>query len=58
MLQTLHPEDKMIISNINYQPAYKDIVFLNMPNFTGKPFIKRVIATGGQTVDINYSRAR
>ena len=53
MLPTLHEGDRVILS-VNYTPKYGDIVVLNKPNFTNKPFIKRVIAVAGQTVDINY----
>jgi len=55
MLQTLKSEDKLIVSSINYEPEYGDIVVVNMPNWTDRPFIKRIIATEGQKVDIDYN---
>ena len=64
MFPTLLPEDKVIISNFAYTPKYGDIVVIsrNVENSieqvkTGQvPIIKRVIATGGQTVDIDFQR--
>lgn len=56
--------DKVIISNFNYEPKQFDIVVVsrnveNSNNSQGtslEPIIKRVIAVGGQTVDINFHR--
>lgn len=56
MKHTLHHEDKLIISNLLYTPETGDIVVLNPENNNGKsePIIKRVIATEGQKVFIDY----
>ncbi len=62
MLNTLHNGDKVIITNFNYTPKQGDIVVIsrNASNSVegeviGKePIIKRVIAVGGQTVDIDF----
>lgn len=56
METTLHDEDKLIISNLFYTPETGDIVVIN-PDTNGgssEPIIKRVIATEGQTVFIDY----
>ncbi|PKM63134.1 MAG: signal peptidase I [Firmicutes bacterium HGW-Firmicutes-21] len=53
MLQTLHDEDKLVISNLAYTPKTYDIVVINHPA-QPKPLIKRIIATEGQTVEIDY----
>ncbi len=63
MLQTLHNADRLIITDIFYKPQTGDIVVLDVSNkaqadsvyseLVSEPLIKRVIATGGQTVDIN-----
>lgn len=58
MTHTLESGDKLIISDMLYSPSTGDIVVVdteNMGTFTGhKYIIKRVIATGGQKVDINF----
>jgi len=52
METTMHDGDRVVISDLFYKPAAGDIVVVNSPNFTGRPLIKRVIATGGQYVEI------
>ena len=64
MTNTLQDADKVIITNLAYTPRRGDIVVIsrNADNSvesvkTGQvPIIKRVIATGGQTVDIDFER--
>lgn len=57
MKHTLHDEDKLIISNLFYTPKTGDIVVINPESHktAQKPIIKRVIATEGQTVRIDYA---
>lgn len=62
MMNTLLDGQKLIISNINYTPKYGDIVVIsrNANNIVGTEdsetsIIKRVIATEGQVVDIDFS---
>ena len=56
MRETLHDKDKLIISNLFYTPKTGDIVVINPESHgsNGEPIIKRVIATEGQTVRIDY----
>lgn len=58
MLPTLKDKDMMIVQSIGYTPRQGDVVVLMKNSFRdGKsPIVKRVIATGGQTVDIDYSK--
>lgn len=64
MQNTLFTGDKVIISNLGYTPEQGDIVVVsrNVNNsvedaVTSKePIIKRVIAVGGQTVNIDFER--
>ncbi len=64
MLNTLHGGDRIIITNLNYEPRQGDIVVvsrnaensINGQKSSEEPIIKRVIAVGGQTVDIDYEK--
>lgn len=64
MQNTLFTGDKVIITNLAYTPKNGDIVVVsrNANNsvesvaFSKEPIIKRVIAVGGQTVDIDFER--
>ena len=50
MTNTLQDYDRVVLSSIYYQPKQGDIVvFTKLP----RPLIKRVIAVGGQTIDID-----
>lgn len=56
MLPTLQDKETMLLQSIGYEPEQGDIVVLT--KFFGHvqgPIVKRVIATGGQTVDIDYT---
>ena len=61
MDNTLKDGELLIISDLFYQPQQGDIVVLNkktadLPGWNGKKaIVKRVIALGGQTVDIDFS---
>ena len=56
MLPTLHEGDVMLIRDIGYtDPQPGDIVVLTKEfDASDGPIVKRVIAVGGQTVDIDY----
>ena len=54
MENTLQNGDRVIISILDYHPKTGDIVVLNTPAVPTSPIIKRIIAVGGQTVNINY----
>ena len=55
MEPTLWHGDMMVVRSLGYTPKQGDVVVLTKPfeNITG-PIVKRVIAVGGQTVDIDY----
>lgn len=54
MVPTLEQGHLLIVSKLFYQPKYGDIVVLRKETLMRDPIIKRVIATEGQTVDIDF----
>ena len=55
MKPTLHDKDMLVLQSIAYTPRNGDIVVLSKQSFrNGDPIVKRVIATEGQRVDIDY----
>ena len=55
MYPTLEDHSIMLVSNLNYTPEKGDIVVLRKEGFYGdQPIVKRIIATEGQTVDIDF----
>lgn len=54
MLQTLKSEDKVIVTNFFYTPAHGDIVVISHGAEYSKPLIKRVIAVGGDRLEIDF----
>ena len=54
MYPTLQDHSVMLVSNLGYTPKKGDIVVLNKKGFwNDQPIVKRVIATGGDMVDID-----
>ncbi len=54
MKRTLIDGEKLIISNLFYEPKTGDIVIVSRERFGQEPIVKRVIATEGQKVEIDY----
>ena len=56
MVPTLHDGDMLLLQSAGYEPEQGDVVVLTKPfrTVTG-PIVKRVIATGGQRVEIDYA---
>ncbi|MBM6870709.1 signal peptidase I [Pseudoflavonifractor phocaeensis] len=55
MYPTLHDRDMLVVRGLGYTPENGDIVVLTkyFENIQG-PIVKRIIAVGGQTVQIDY----
>ena len=58
MTNTLQNGQLLLVRSLGYEPEQGDIVVLNkttVEHLNGVAIVKRVIATGGQTVDIDYA---
>lgn len=56
MLNTLQNNDRILVSNLFYSPKQGDIVVLRKESFSVDPIVKRIIATEGQTVHIDFDQ--
>jgi signal peptidase I len=56
MVPTLQDSDKMVVSNLFYNPKQGDIIIFKKTEFKDEALVKRVIATEGQTIDIDFSK--
>ena len=55
MYPTLHNGDLLLLQSVGYEPKQGDVVVLTKEfDASDGPIVKRVIAVGGQTVDIDY----
>ncbi len=59
MYPTLHDGDRVVTSNLFFEPEYGDVIILASDgfaaNFDSRALVKRVIATENQTVDIDFN---
>ncbi|MBQ6824776.1 MAG: signal peptidase I [Clostridia bacterium] len=53
MKETLQDHDRVLVSNIFYTPEQGDIICFVAKNHNDQVLVKRVIATAGQTIDLN-----
>ncbi len=54
MEDTLLENEKLLISNLFYEPEQGDIVVFHELGYYNEPIVKRIIATEGQVVDIDF----
>ena len=54
MMPTLNHGDWLTVKAINTEIKRGDIVIVTQPNDLNEPLVKRVIAVGGDTLDINF----
>jgi len=57
MENTLQDQDRLFVYRLFYHPHDGDIIVLQPPHDT-ELYIKRVIATGGQTINIDYNTSQ
>ncbi len=57
MVPTLQEGDRLLLQSVGYTPEAGDVVVLTKESFLTTPIVKRVIATGGQTVEIDYENS-
>ena len=55
MNPTLNDGDWLTVSAINTEFERGDVVVITQPNALNEPLIKRIIAVGGDTIDINFN---
>ena len=55
MKPTLQNNDKIVVSTVGYKPQRGDIVVVSGTEGLKEPIVKRIIAVGGDTVDINFT---
>lgn len=58
MLNTLYDHDKVVVTNFMYTPTDGDVVVISHGEEYEKPIIKRVIATAGQTLKIDFEKGQ
>ncbi len=54
MVPTLNDGDWVAITGMNFTPERGDIVVVTQPNDVHEPLIKRIIAIGGDTINIDF----
>ncbi len=58
MYPTLEHGDKMVVSDVFYKPEQGDIIIFRKDEYKPEALVKRVIATEGQTVEIDFNKGR
>ena len=54
MESTLYEGEVLAVSNLFYEPKRGDVIVFHQTGALNEPVVKRVIATGGQTVEIDF----
>ncbi len=56
MMPTIQHADTLLVSDVGYAPAHGDVVIVQSLHNLEKPLVKRVIAVGGDKIEINFER--
>ena len=54
MEKTLFNGEKLLVSDVAYEPKRGDIIIFHQTGSLNEAVVKRVIATGGETIDIDF----
>ena len=54
MEKTLHHGDKILVCDVGYTPKRGDIIVFHEIGYYNEAIVKRVIAVGGDTIDIDF----
>ena len=54
MEKTLIADEMLVVSNVFYTPQRGDIIVFHQTGTLNEPIVKRVIATGGEIININF----
>jgi signal peptidase I len=57
MLNTLHENERLIISNLFYTPKENDVIVFHQTGALNEPCVKRIIATENKWVRIDFDNA-
>lgn len=58
MVPTLHDGEKIVVTSVGYKPVSGDVVVVSGIKSFDEPLVKRIIAVGGDKVDINFSTGK
>ncbi|MGE4283360.1 MAG: signal peptidase I [Clostridia bacterium] len=56
MVPTLQHNDRLVVVKMMYKPKQGDVIILTPPMHKNTPYVKRIIALPGQTVDIDFKK--
>ncbi len=54
MNNTLVEDEKLLVSDVLYEPERYDVIVFHQTGYLNEPVVKRVIALGGETIDIDF----